>query len=183
MYTITDWICGLIGHSTYTMPSLNPLPPRDSGFHLSRYSRIRHSPWTGPTCMLVQKIPSENNIRNSRMSMTRLNIANTLADGRHHISEPFLRGETQRGRHSKCAMFRSFTPGGQSTNPALSNINPSIELGQMIDIVGSNGSGKSTILRLLSRFYDPTSGPESSLVDVSRSRGIVCQICAGQQRP
>ncbi|SJL17839.1 uncharacterized protein ARMOST_21403 [Armillaria ostoyae] len=56
-------------------------------------------------------------------------------------------------------------PGSQSTKPALSNINLSIKPGQMVVIVGLNGSGKSTILKLLSRFYDPTSGPESILVD------------------
>ncbi|PBK82609.1 P-loop containing nucleoside triphosphate hydrolase protein [Armillaria gallica] len=58
-----------------------------------------------------------------------------------------------------------FYPGSQSTKPALSNINLSVQPGQMVVIVGSNGSGKSTILKLLSRFYDPTSGPESILVD------------------
>ncbi len=56
-------------------------------------------------------------------------------------------------------------PGSRSTKPALSSINLSIKAGRMVVIVGSNGSGKSTILKLLSRFYDPTSVPDSILVD------------------
>ncbi|KAK0430086.1 P-loop containing nucleoside triphosphate hydrolase protein [Armillaria borealis] len=56
-------------------------------------------------------------------------------------------------------------PGSQSTKPTLSNINLSIKPGQLVVIVGSNGSGKSTILTLLSRLYDPTSSPHSILVD------------------
>ena len=34
----------------------------------------------------------------------------------------------------------------------------SINPGQLVVIVGANGSGKSTIVRILSRLYDPTSG-------------------------
>jgi ABC-type multidrug transport system fused ATPase/permease subunit len=34
----------------------------------------------------------------------------------------------------------------------------SIKSGQLVVIVGANGSGKSTIIRILSRLYDPTSG-------------------------
>ena len=34
----------------------------------------------------------------------------------------------------------------------------SIKSGQLVVIVGANGSGKSTIVRILSRLYDPTSG-------------------------
>ena len=34
----------------------------------------------------------------------------------------------------------------------------SISSGQLVVIVGANGSGKSTIVRILSRLYDPTSG-------------------------
>ena len=33
-----------------------------------------------------------------------------------------------------------------------------IKSGQLVVIVGANGSGKSTIVRILSRLYDPTSG-------------------------
>lgn len=55
-------------------------------------------------------------------------------------------------------------PGSQTTKNALTNINLSISSGQLVVIVGANGSGKSTILKLLSRIYDPSS-PSSLLVD------------------
>ncbi|KAG7441585.1 P-loop containing nucleoside triphosphate hydrolase protein [Guyanagaster necrorhizus] len=56
-------------------------------------------------------------------------------------------------------------PGSQSTKPALSNINLSIKAGQLVVIVGANGSGKSTVIKLLARLYDPTSGPDSLTAD------------------
>ncbi len=40
----------------------------------------------------------------------------------------------------------------------LSNVSFSIPAGKKIAIVGENGAGKSTIVKLLSRFYDPTEG-------------------------
>lgn len=41
---------------------------------------------------------------------------------------------------------------------ALRNVSFTIQPGQLCVIVGNNGSGKSTILKLLSRLYDPTEG-------------------------
>ncbi|PBK82584.1 P-loop containing nucleoside triphosphate hydrolase protein [Armillaria gallica] len=105
------------------------------------------------------------------------NITNTLVDG--DIAYP----DTSSDDKPKGMSFElhdvSFSyPGSQTTKPALSNINLSIKSGQMVVIVGSNGSGKSTILKLLSRFYDPTSGPESILVD-----GIpISQYCMSDLR-
>jgi ABC-type multidrug transport system fused ATPase/permease subunit len=40
----------------------------------------------------------------------------------------------------------------------LKNVSFSITAGQLVVIVGANGSGKSTILKLLTRCYDATSG-------------------------
>ena len=40
----------------------------------------------------------------------------------------------------------------------LNNINFKIQCGQRIGIVGPTGGGKSTIVGLIARFYDPTSG-------------------------
>ncbi|KAK0430903.1 P-loop containing nucleoside triphosphate hydrolase protein [Armillaria borealis] len=100
------------------------------------------------------------------------NISNTLVDG--DIVYPNTSSdEKPKGMSFELHDVSFSYPGSQSTKPALSNINLSIKPGQMVVIVGSNGSGKSTILKLLSRFYDPTSGPESIFVDgiqISRYR-------------
>jgi ATP-binding cassette, subfamily B, bacterial MsbA len=42
--------------------------------------------------------------------------------------------------------------------PVLRNINLTIEPGQVVAIVGQTGSGKSTLVDLIPRFYDPTHG-------------------------
>lgn len=45
-----------------------------------------------------------------------------------------------------------------ATEPVLSDINLSITAGQKVAIVGQTGSGKSTLMQLLSRHWDPQSG-------------------------
>ncbi len=47
-----------------------------------------------------------------------------------------------------------YSPG----RPVLRKINASIKPGQMVAFLGASGTGKSTLLNLLPRFYDPTSG-------------------------
>jgi ATP-binding cassette, subfamily B, bacterial len=43
-------------------------------------------------------------------------------------------------------------------DPVLSNINLTVEPGELIGLVGPSGSGKTTLVNLLMRFYDPTDG-------------------------
>jgi lipopolysaccharide transport system ATP-binding protein len=63
--------------------------------------------------------------------------------------------------------------GGHLSIEALKNIDLEIVAGDRIGIIGHNGSGKSTMLRLLSGVYEPSSGKikrsgtVSSLVDIS----------------
>ncbi|KAI5990574.1 P-loop containing nucleoside triphosphate hydrolase protein [Pisolithus orientalis] len=49
-------------------------------------------------------------------------------------------------------------PAAKTDRSALSSVSFTIQPGQLVIIVGSNGSGKTTILKLLSRFYDVNSG-------------------------
>src|SRR5207249_8579868 len=42
--------------------------------------------------------------------------------------------------------------------PVLSGLDLSIPAGQTVALVGTTGAGKTTIAKLMSRFYDPTGG-------------------------
>jgi ATP-binding cassette, subfamily B, bacterial len=68
--------------------------------------------------------------------------------------------------------------------PTLSNVSLQIEAGQTIAFVGSTGSGKSTLVKLLLRFYEPQHGSirlddvpiaEFALQDLRRAIGYVAQ--------
>jgi ATP-binding cassette subfamily B protein len=53
----------------------------------------------------------------------------------------------------------SFTyPGRESAGAALRNVSFRIEPGEAIALVGRNGAGKTTIVKLLTRLYDPDEG-------------------------
>ena len=43
-------------------------------------------------------------------------------------------------------------------NPVLGDVNFTIKPGQLVGIVGPTGSGKSTVVSMIPRFYDPTKG-------------------------
>jgi ATP-binding cassette subfamily B protein len=50
------------------------------------------------------------------------------------------------------------TDGGADGEEALSGIDLTIPAGQTVAFVGETGAGKSTLVKLVARFYDPTSG-------------------------
>jgi ATP-binding cassette subfamily B protein/subfamily B ATP-binding cassette protein MsbA len=54
--------------------------------------------------------------------------------------------------------FENVSFGYDNARPVLSNINLEIEVGKMVAVVGLTGAGKSTLVSLIPRFYDPTSG-------------------------
>lgn len=47
----------------------------------------------------------------------------------------------------------------------LDSLNLTIEPGQTVALVGSSGAGKSTIVGLLLRFYDPEAGQVNSVIN------------------
>ncbi|MCU4184123.1 ABC transporter ATP-binding protein/permease [Acidiferrimicrobium sp. IK] len=61
------------------------------------------------------------------------------------------------GRVSFDAVRFSY-PGGPEGQEALRGVTLTIEPGQTVALVGETGAGKSTIIKLVTRFYDPTGG-------------------------
>lgn len=66
-------------------------------------------------------------------------------------------------RHAEAIEFRDVCFAYDPGRPTLSNIRLDIRFGETIALVGKNGCGKSTLVGLLARFYDPDYG--SVLVD------------------
>ena len=52
----------------------------------------------------------------------------------------------------------TFNPGTPDENPALKNINLSVNKGDFITVIGSNGAGKSTLYNIISGNLQPTKG-------------------------
>lgn len=66
--------------------------------------------------------------------------------------------------------FRNLTFAYPKTDrPALRDVNLVIEEGMTLGVVGLTGSGKSTLVRLLPRLYDPRRGRSSSAGSTSGS--------------
>ena len=80
--------------------------------------------------------------------------------------------------------FNNITFAYQDRQPVIKNLSLEIPAGQTIAIVGSTGSGKSTLVKLLLRFYEITSGSITvdnidlqniNLQDLRRCIGLVSQ--------
>lgn len=75
---------------------------------------------------------------------------------RYRHSTP--RGATRLARHSRSVMLEGISFQYSDDRQILREINLEIPFGQTIALVGPNGCGKSTLVSLLPRFYDPQVG-------------------------
>lgn len=62
------------------------------------------------------------------------------------------------GRHRQGVEFRDVCFSYHTDHPVLRHIDLKVEFGETIALVGKNGCGKSTLVGLLGRFYDPDYG-------------------------
>ncbi|KAJ6603585.1 P-loop containing nucleoside triphosphate hydrolase protein [Mycena vulgaris] len=96
-------------------------------------------------------------------SLSRIKQMYSLADVRNQIVDgdetyPHSRLSTSKGMHFELRNVSFAYPGGKSKNNAIKNISLKIPAGSLVVIVGANGSGKSTVIKLLTRLYDVDSG-------------------------
>jgi ATP-binding cassette subfamily B protein/subfamily B ATP-binding cassette protein MsbA len=78
-----------------------------------------------------------------------LDSEQTLAEGHRKLSKRRAGGEIS---------FENVTFGYAASQPVLKNVNLRIAPGKRIAVVGPTGAGKSTLVSLLPRFYDPQEG-------------------------
>ena len=90
----------------------------------------------------------------------------------------------KRGRYQGRIEFRNVTFGYNPARPVLHDVNLKIEPGQLVALVGATGSGKSSVINLVAKFYLPTSGEvlidgvkttDISSSDLHSQMGIVLQ--------
>ena len=78
-----------------------------------------------------------------------LDIKPEIKDSEDAVEIPPIKGEIE---------FRNVTFGYKPEHPVLHNISFRIKPKETVALVGPTGAGKSTIIKLLCRFYDPQSG-------------------------
>ena len=78
-----------------------------------------------------------------------LSADDVIPEKPHAATPPKFKGEIA---------FEHVAFGYSKDAPVLTDVNFSVKPGQIIGVVGGTGSGKSTIVSLIPRFYDPTGG-------------------------
>jgi len=84
-----------------------------------------------------------------------------LQDAPGAVALPDVRGEVR---------LDHVTFGYDAGHPVLHDIDLTLAAGKTVALVGATGAGKSTVIKLLARFYDPTEG--AVLVDGHDLRGV-----------
>ena len=75
-----------------------------------------------------------------------------------HEEVPDTESKTLPAGNNGTVEFRNITFGYKKDEPVLKNVSFTVESGQTTAIVGRTGAGKTSIINLLERFYEPWSG-------------------------
>ncbi|MBQ9988212.1 MAG: ABC transporter ATP-binding protein [Clostridia bacterium] len=132
------WFGTISAFATYSMQFFEPMHDLSHIFtemHMAQASAER----------LFTLLDTEPSVRDTEESIVR------DGDTFSHKKENWvpIRGEVQ---------FEHVNFSYLADQPVLKDFNLSVKAGQTIALVGQTGSGKSTIVNLLCRFYEPTSG-------------------------
>ncbi|KAF8525243.1 P-loop containing nucleoside triphosphate hydrolase protein [Hysterangium stoloniferum] len=138
--------------------------PRSIPVSLASLTLIRQtvSSFVHPLLTLMQQTSTVSETFSSiRQLYEIVNIPNQVIDGTEPYPEDSSKVKTGIAIEFIDVSFRY--PGTEGGTWAIKKVSFKIEAGQLCVLVGFNGSGKSTILKLLNRLYDPTEG--SILID------------------
>ncbi len=83
-----------------------------------------------------------------------LNLQPTIIDRANAVALPLVRGTVE---------YRDVSFSYVPSSPILKNLTLRVKAGEVVALVGSSGAGKTTLVNLLPRFYEPQSG--SILID------------------
>ncbi len=78
-----------------------------------------------------------------------MDSADEIDEGKQHLTEEEFRGEI---------CFSDLEFGYVPGEPVLKGLNLTVRPGQKVALVGATGSGKTTVVNLLTRFYEPNAG-------------------------
>jgi ATP-binding cassette, subfamily B, bacterial MsbA len=95
-------------------------------------------------------------IANINSGSAAANALYPLLDSQSRIADP-IEPRTVPKPHHKIE-FRDVTFSYDGLNNVLTNVNLTIPFGERLAIIGPNGGGKSTLMHLLCRFFDPQQG-------------------------